>query len=204
MREIMLDIETIGTTAGSIILTLGAIKFDRAGDIRRGPYPASADEIAARSDSFYARLDMVELKALGFTADKDTIAWWMKQKGEVRYEAMLAQPREPIAAVLDRFYLWFGNSAHPWSHGDDFDCVLIDAAYRKLGRKTPWFFTETRDTRTLFDIAKLSAAEQKSMRSKKHHHALFDCWDQIIMAQESFRRIGAYQSIETGMAGAAA
>lgn len=196
MPDCMIDLETNGNTPGCGILTIGAIKFERNVDIRQAfgvVGPGSVEDLERYLDTFYVRVSLPSLKDAGLKPDADTVKWWAKQKPEVRQEAWEAEPRVDITTAMDQFYLWFGNSAHPWSHGDDFDCVLLDSAARATSRKVPWFFTDTRDTRTVYDLAGLDRKAQKSMRSKMHHHALVDCYDQIVMLQESFNRLGYTQ-----------
>ena len=187
----MIDTETLGTRTGSIILSLGAIKFDPSGDNRLlCSDPKRVEDIHASSDSFYRRIELQSCKRIGMTADPDTIKWWMQQAPTERFEAFDAQPRIDIAHVLTDFWLWWGNTSCPWSHGASFDIPLVDEAYAKIGKRSPWKYTLVRDTRTLFDLAKFEWSDQKKFRAGPgHHHALFDAWNQVLMVQECFRRM---------------
>lgn len=191
MNDCMIDLETLSTRSNASILTIGAIKFDRRGDVRShfATPPTSADEILLKLSAFYARVDAKTGKLIGLRVDQDTWNWWQRQKPEAKFEAMDAQPRIPILQMLDQFYLWFGSTKSAWSHGAGFDCSIMEEAYKLANKKAPWHFAESRDTRTLFDLANFTMADQKSVRSGLHHHALFDAYDQIIMAQECFRRL---------------
>jgi DNA polymerase III epsilon subunit-like protein len=191
MNDCMIDLETLSTRSNASILTIGAIKFDRRGDIRATfpGGPQSADDIIEKLGGFYARVNAETGKLLGLSADPATIKWWNNQKPEAKFEAMDAHPRSPIMQVLDEFYLWFGSTRNAWSHGAGFDCSIMEEAYKLANKKAPWHFAESRDTRTLFDLANFTLADQKATRSASHHHALFDAYDQIVMAQECFRRL---------------
>lgn len=187
MQDIMIDLETLGTQPGSTILTIGAIKFTRYGDVESliSGYPKTVEDIEAVTDCFYRRIDMESCQAVGLLADESTVKWWMNQKEDARYEAITAQPRCPIGEALDQFYMWAGG-ATPWSHGAGFDVTLLERAYIVLGKKAPWRYSAVRDTRTLYDLGNVNL---KKFSGSKIHHALFDCWDQIRAAQAAFKGI---------------
>ncbi len=197
MNDFMTDLETMSTRKNAAIVSIGAIKFDRHGDIRQhfgASGPQSADDILAvlGQNAFYQRVEIASCKAAGLHFDQGTIDWWMKKvPAEIRHEALAGQPRLSLSDMLDSLTLWIGNCQHPWANGDDFDCAIIEEAGSALGRRPPWAFWNTRDTRTLWDITGL---DMRKLRGKNHHHALFDCYDQIVGVQESFRIMKGWQA----------
>ena len=49
-----------------------------------------------------------------------------------------AKDRQDIKFVLKEFSEWVGNiNNYIWGHGDDFDCVILDNAYKCCGIQTP-------------------------------------------------------------------
>ena len=71
----MIDLETLGVNPDSVVMTLGAIKFN----------PFSNDE---PHTPLYMRCDIEEQsEALGRTIDNSTMEWWGKQPKEIQEEA---------------------------------------------------------------------------------------------------------------------
>ena len=192
--DVMVDLETLATSANATYLTFGAIKFNRFGNIASlfSSYP-TAEEIQQKLDCYYARIDFDDMKTRGFVVQQGAVEWWLKQKPEAKAEAFNPNGRVKIDTALDDFYLWYGNAFACWSHGASFDAKLIEDAYSIMKRKAPWFFTESRCTRTMFDTFGLDGKRQKELRGVNHHHALFDCFDQILMLQGCFNYLRNFQ-----------
>ena len=176
MSHIMLDLETLGTLSNSVILTIGAIKF----------VPLSETPPLEECDTFYKRIIISSCKDVGLVTEKQTIKWWNAQEDSVREEAISIQDRLPLRQVLLEFTKWFGKSVKIWGHGDDFDCVILANAYHACNMVPPWKFWNTRDTRTLFDLARVNL---KDFCQDNIHHALHDSYRQILCTQESFKKL---------------
>lgn len=176
MCNVMLDLETLSTAPNSAILTIGAIKFDRN----------SMLPLLKNMDSFYERIDLKSCQDLGLHVCKETQDWWSKQSKEAREEAFAPEDRIPIKMALIKFAEWFDNTKYLWSHGDDFDCVILESAYRACDLPVPWKFWSTRDTRTLFDLAGVNL---RDYTAEVAHHALHDSYRQITAAKEGFQKL---------------
>lgn len=146
----MLDLETLGNQPGSVIVALGAVKFDH-------------QEIL---DSFYERVDAQSCVALGLRLD---VLWWLKQSDAARHE--ITQPGCPIAEVLRRFAAWVNDpDAAVWGNGASFDNVLLTAAYDLAGLPRPWKYYHDRCYRTVRALH----PEVPLVREGTLHHALAD------------------------------
>jgi hypothetical protein len=177
MTDIMIDLETLNTTPDSIILTIGAVKFDRTPEITE----------LKNCDTFYRRVDINSCKDAGLTSSNETIKWWNSQDEVVRMEALGDGNRFPLENVLIDFKNWIGgNNKKIWAHGDDFDCVILDNAYRIFNIKKPWAFWNTRDTRTLFDIANINI---NSVPVCEAHNSLHDAYRQVLAVKLAFSKI---------------
>ena len=174
--EVMIDLETLDTSPNSVIATIGAVKFNR-------------NEISDDIDDyekFYRRIDIDSCKEIGLTSSQDTLNWWDSQTKEARKEVFGKKNRVHIKKCLQDFKKWFKGCTKIWSHGDDFDCVILKNAFDKCGIVAPWKFWNTRDTRTLFDV--------KNYRYNKkdyvcvEHHALHDAFCQTIALLECFKK----------------
>jgi len=176
MTEVMIDLETLSTSSMAAILTIGAIKFTRDKSI----------PTLDKCDSFYRRINLDSCKTIGLECSDQTIKWWNNQSSEAKYEALENPDRILIKKALIEFSEWFGNTKIIWSHGDDFDCVIIGNAFSQCGLTVPWKFWNTRDTRTLYDIGNIKMSD---LPQDNAHHALHDCHRQIIGIHKSLENL---------------
>jgi hypothetical protein len=180
--DVMVDLETLSTSPTAAILTLGAIRFNRTWK------PDDLPSIK-NVDLFYRKIDLASCLAVGLEMNASTIEWWMRQPDVARKE-VFSQPRMSLVQTLEEFSQWLGTSKYIWSHGDDFDTVILTQAYRACGLKLPWHYSHTRDTRTLLDVAKVDV---KMLEDDKDilHHAAFDCYRQIYAVLEAFDKLSS-------------
>lgn len=177
MTDVMIDIETYSTRPNATIMTLGAIRFNRNGSV-----PKLED-----MDTFYRKIDIKSNMDLGRHIDPETQEWWSRQSGESKLEICSTEGRVSLKNALEDFKEWYGTANCVWSHGDDFDTVIVDDAMRDCGLTPPWKFWQTRDTRTLFDLSEIT---KNDMPNNKAHNALHDCYAQIIGVVKGLRRLG--------------
>lgn len=182
-RHIMIDTETLGTRPTSMILTLAATDFTPdTGVIHR---------------KFYKRIDMNSYSGEpAFTFDPSTMIWWIELPDAARKEAFLAKPREDIRNVMAEFRDWCvegGNfRVYPWSHGASFDVPLIEFTMGTLGITPPWDFWNVRDTRTIYDLAKIQLGKITLCVDidLPQHHSLGDCIRQVEALKISLNKLG--------------
>lgn len=153
MNNIMLDLETMGTSPNAAIVSIGACFFDiKTRDI--GP-------------RFYCTLNLDEVVRTGGEMDASTVLWWMEQSDEAR-RAIYHAPHacEPDTALAD-FSHFVSNftSSHPivWGNGA--------SMYRRLNHPLPWQWWNDRCYRT---IVKTHPNADKIFieRNGTKHHAL--------------------------------
>jgi hypothetical protein len=173
--DVMIDIETLGTTPGAAILSIGAVVFGPEG----------------LGDTFYAPVLLTSCIAVGLTIDPNTVAWWMQQSDEAR-KAAFRDDADSVSDVLEQFTCWFGlvGAERPWCHGATFDVPLLEAAYKACGMRAPWRFYDVRDTRTLYDLAGVKVDRTKGT----HHNALDDACAQAEAAAEAMRIIDVHRA----------
>lgn len=169
--DVMLDIETLATPPDSVILTLGAVKFD--------PKEADGDV----KGSFYKRLDVDEQLKMGRRVDEETVAWWGKQAPQVREEALGTDGRTPCNTVFDELSKFLVGTDNIWAQGPVFDIALLENIFRQLERPCPWHFWQIRDSRTLF---KLVNQDPRPKNFDGAHNALTDCYHQAKAVQKVF------------------
>ena len=155
--HVMVDLETFGSTPGSVIASIGAVAFN--------PHTG---EMGAQ---FHAVINPASCQDHGLTIDADTVLWWFKQSEAAR-AALAVNPKLTLYSALAEFdAFWRGVGAtHFWGHGANFDDPLLAAAYRAGGSAPPWKFYNSRCTRTLFEMAGVKPDRTAGV----HHNALDD------------------------------
>ena len=183
MTNVMLDIETLSTAPNALILTIGAIKFDRFVDINKD---------IKKTDFFYRRI-VIDTENSNFQIDEKTKIWWNKQEQKVKYEALVNPDRTPLDEALLQFNVWFGKSKYVWSNGSVFDIVIMENAYKAFSIDVPWKFWNIRDVRTIMDVAQVYKSD---FSNKSPHNALEDCHWQIKAVNLSFQKLFDYTTNE--------
>jgi hypothetical protein len=138
--HIMVDIETLGTRPGAIVLSAAFVRF--------------SDEA-----HMTLNLSIPDQEALGLETDPQTAAWWRDQEAKHpgAWAAATSNPM-PLASALPYIAQWLGwargsDDLQVWCHGATFDAPLLGEIYRRANVKCPWGFYDVRDTRTLYDLA---------------------------------------------------
>jgi len=153
----MLDLETLGTRPGSVITSIGAVKFGE-GQIQ---------------DEFYTRIDLQSAVDAGLVIDPSTLLWWLKQSSAARSE--LLQPSIPIAQALVNFSEWVQDpEAQVWGNGVGFDNVLLTTAYAYMKLNPPWKHWNDRCYCTLKNLNPRVVMDRTGVL----HHALDDARSQ--------------------------
>jgi DNA polymerase III epsilon subunit-like protein len=173
--DAMIDIETLGTRPGCVVLTIGAVKFN-------------PNSFAAPGPGLYLRPDIEEQVSLGREIQEDTVLWWEQQAEDVREEALSEDNRQALLEVtkeINRFLVGVNNI---WAQGPAFDFVIMESLYRDLGIPTPWNFWQVRDSRTLFGVH----GDPREKGKAGLHNALEDCVSQATAVQKVYHQIGKH------------
>lgn len=166
----MLDFETMATSPDAVILTLGAVKFNRHGN--------------GYGEKLYMRINIDEQTAMGREINDDTLDWWSKQSADVMEEAFNSDDRVPFAEAMDRFHKFAWGCDTFWSHGATFDLVIVENVYKQLGKPLLWDFWKLRCCRTICDIG-----IDPKMPKGGLHNALEDAIRQAMGVQNVFRKL---------------
>lgn len=168
----MLDLETLGTSVGSVITSIGAVSFG-GGEIK---------------DEFYAKINPKSCVKHGMTMNPDTVLWWLDQNDDSRKEIVGCKNAKSIEEVLSGFSEWCrtfndnkarlfpSKDIEVWGNGATFDNVLISDAYDRVGFIRPWSYAGDRCYRTIKNLRPDIEIE----RTGTHHNALEDAKSQAI------------------------
>lgn len=153
--HVMIDLETMGTSADAPIVTIGACRFDTDG---------------VKEDTFYRKISLKSALDSGSVLDADTVVWWMGQSDDARQEAVSGAG--DLLDVLGWFSTWIGETEYlegVWGNGAAFDNAIIAQSYRRIGREAPWPFWMDRCYRTVKAFSDIPIT-----REGTHHNALDD------------------------------
>lgn len=164
--SVMIDCETLGTIANSIILSIGAVKFSLNSDY-------------IDDDAFYASVSIDSNLHAGRQLSESTLLWWLDQSKEA--QAVFREPKQALDAALDSLTAWFGTDDKQtvWSNGADFDLPMLTHAYAGYGWETPWKFWNSRCVRTYRSLP----AAQGMPKLGNDHNALRDAINQAKYVQ---------------------
>ena len=159
--HIMLDLETLGTAPGSVILSIGAVKFGNG----------------AIQSRFTRHIHPASCERAGLTCDAATALWWMKQSEAAR-QALITHQKTAVQleqALLD-LMAWLNDLGDIrqrliWGNGASFDCTVLAAAYRACHISLPWRYSGERCYRT---VKALHPEIPEAAREGIHHDALAD------------------------------
>jgi len=166
MKDVMIDIETMGTRATSAIVQIGACYFDRkTGEI---------------GDVFTINIEHLDDT---FTVDHSTINWWLNQSEEARKSISVFGVSIDNAMRQLREFLKDGEFL--WSHAT-FDVPIIQNSFEKCRMKNPIPYRGMRDIRTLMDLAD---HRSETEREGTHHDALDDCKFQVVYCVEALNKL---------------
>ena len=159
MKNVMIDLETMGSGSNAAIVALGAVKFDKTG----------IDE------TFYMKISLKDSVSYGLDMDVDTVLWWLEQSDEARAELTGKEPFSLLVA-LSEFKCFIGEDAIVWGCGSDFDNVILANAWKKVitCKEVPWKFWNNRCYRTMKSVFR----DVKMERKGTHHNALDDAISQ--------------------------
>lgn len=168
MKSIMLDIETLGTSANSIILSIAAVKFEFGND---------------ETEVYSVNIDPKSSKKYGMISDPATIQWWKDQKPEALKSFMIDQIS--IEDALDGFTDFVGPQWKDtifYANGLSFDMPIIDWSYKATGRTAPWKYWNQRCARTIYALCDVDMRTYP--RVGTYHNAVDDCLTQIKALKE--------------------
>lgn len=180
MDNLMIDMETLGVSVSSPIISIAAVFFDTDGSVGK---------------KFYRVVDLKSALSHG-QIEPSTLAWWMSQSDDARkiFVDPSATSLDLVLSDLDAFIKEEGNSesVKVWGNGPSFDNAILAQAYRNFGISLPWQFRNDRDVRTIVDLARcLKHIDplKLAVREGVYHNALSDALFQIQCVSIAYRAL---------------
>lgn len=172
MNHLMVDIETLGTKPGAVIISISAVQFDLA-----------TGKTGSKFSTFISLTDSVER---GLEINSDTVVWWLGQDKDSQNELLdgiMAGKGKTLATALMDFNSWTlntfggGKDFEIWGNSARFDLGLLSHAYDLIGLKPGWNHRNERDVRTLVSFAPEIKEGMTFVGIK--HDGFYDCLHQI-------------------------
>ena len=138
MKHIMIDIETMGTSADAVILSVSACYFE----------PSTG----AIGDTFDKQINLKASLSAGRVIDASTLLWWMDQDDNARKQFSKNLKAGKMSDVLKEFSGFIKRGCKVWGNGASFDLTILSTAFARCKIKTPWDFWNERDVRTLVHL----------------------------------------------------
>lgn len=173
MKNIMLDLETLGTRSNSVIAVIGAVYFDI--------------ETGETGEEFYKRIDIDSCREVKLKIERESLDWWLQQPDEASKEIFSLGRRVSVQRALKDFSEFVKPDCFIWGNSSRFDCGILENAYHALSWEIPWEHWNERDVRTLVSLA--PEIKENTIRKGTHHNALDDCYHQIKYCFKTYRHI---------------
>lgn len=180
MPNIMLDLETLGTSPGCVILSVGAVEFSPNG----------------LGEEFHAVINRRTAMAAGLVEDPETVMWWNGQDEGARETVLrsLTTHSDPIGYALNEFSYWCHglgdiDKLNVWGNGADFDNPILAHAFKVCGFSPLWNFRNNRCYRTLRTLAPYTKAGK---REGVFHNAVDDARYQAQHAVAILTHLGTW------------
>jgi hypothetical protein len=176
----MLDLETLGTTPGCAIISIGAIAFD--------PLADTLDE-AFEDDGFYSVVSRDSCTDAMLHIDAETAQWWARQSDDARKVVQdSANSTAPtLVEALDGLVTYVAGHHTPskallWGNGADFDNPILTVAARHAGIELPWKWGSRcyRTVKNLHEFLQPDFAAPPLVRVGTYHNALDDARSQAL------------------------
>lgn len=186
------DFETLGQTPDTIVVSLGAVAFNRDGVLGKKYWVFDWENQPGR------------------TQDPETVAWWDRQSPEARLvfntpkkdrislEQWVEENDRFIEGISFELGEPFDKKTNKWkelrpiSNGANFDCVIIEDIYRKIKGKEfiPYPFWNVWCFRTFDHLFKIKEKMPKNEAGKAivKHNALADALWQAECVLEFWKR----------------
>lgn len=181
MNDVLIDIETLGTKQDCVIVSVGAIIFNRA------------DEPGTIIDEFEVYLDVTN--QTGRVADPSTMLWWMRDDmEEARKKAFKPGGRKRLGLglkMLDEFIS--GHEVNEcWGCGPSFDMSILEHAYGQHKQPFPipfWKWSCVRTIESFFYGKNTRKGGGENHIGGTAHDALDDCRMEALVIQKSYNAV---------------
>jgi len=168
--HVMVDIETLDTAPTSVILSVGAVRFD----------PYSQNE---PTHKILWRPNVQEQLDSDRTVSESTLEFWAKQDAYIRERTFTDEDRIPVREFFKQFNKYMVGADKIWCHGPQFDMVIIEDLYAQHDHHRGWAYWQVMDSRTIFNM--MPRDPRKDIQQDLHS-ADDDAYWQAVSVQKTY------------------
>ncbi len=176
MKNVMIDLETLGITPQCSVLTIGAVLFDpNTGEIDKDKkLHLKITEDSARE---------------GRVSNEQTEKWWSRQSQAAKDAAFNGDLL--IKGALLQLATFLPKGCIMWGNGATFDVSILEDLFRQYEIKQPWQFWNVRDVRTVVAMGKVIGIDAKKDYVFKgtEHNALHDAAHQAMYVSDIWQKL---------------
>lgn len=163
MRDLMLDIETLGVTPGCVVLSIGAVECNNGKIVKE----------------FHQHINVESAYNAGLQIEPRTVMWWLEQD-KAAQEKLLENKGDALEEVLKDFIKAFNwRNLRVWANGASFDFPILKAAFEAVGLRMPWEFWNEMDFRTIKNLVEKKTFDTLRVYPEVAHDALDDARAQM-------------------------
>jgi hypothetical protein len=166
----MIDIETLDTTPSSVVLSVGAVKFD--------PYTNNSPHAKT-----LWRPGVDEQLVQGRTTSESTLEWWSKQEAHIRESTFTEDGRIQLNQFFKELNKYLVGVDKIWCQGPQFDMVILEDLFKQSNHHQNWAFWQVCDCRTIFNMM---PADPRKAIQQDLHSAEEDSYWQAVCVQQTF------------------
>lgn len=186
--DVLIDLETLGTKPGCVILSCVAVGLNRKG------------EDNDRQPKIKVVFSMTQQMLIGLVPDQNTLSWYLKdKKGQLQEIKDSGASVEELKDALSRLTEFFnrvlqGNkNACIWGNDANFDVEILFELFKRVlpDSAFPFKYYKYMNVRTIKDSAEyLFGREFYSKKdAKKSHDPEYDCEYEVMMLQKFWKAV---------------
>lgn len=171
-KNLIFDLETLGTTFDSVVLSIGCTAFDfETGEI---------------DDGINIKLSVEDqIKNYKRICEQGTIDWWKKQDEFAREILKPSDKDRTMDGALNLLNIYIKSTGYDWknsycfSRGTAFDFPILEHMYKQASLKQAYNTWKIRDVRTFLELLEMFLNANdiiiEQLEQKNNHNSLEDC-----------------------------
>ena len=173
----MIDIETLDTRPNSVVLSVGAVKFD--------PYA----EIEPHTKTLW-RPGVDDQLAQGRTMSNTTLEWWAKQAEHIKDSTFTEKGRISVHKFFAELNKYLVGVDKVWCQGPQFDMVILEDLFKQFDHHMNWAYWQVCDCRTIFNMMPV---DPRKAIQQDLHSAEEDAYWQAVCVQQTFQHFAVQE-----------
>jgi hypothetical protein len=184
LKDIMVDIETLGSGGYTALVQLSAVQFSRYTGVTK--------------KKFATNIDLQSCLDVGLKINGETIYWWLSRSEEAR-QSILKGPKKHIGHALQLFCDFLQECCEGeeftimdlslWGRSPRFDIAIIYDAFTACGLKLVWDLRKEMCVRTIESQGpEIKKEIDEKNKGRVMHDGLVDCLHQIEYVSEIYKR----------------